>query len=157
MPVLCEQIIAFFEQKDKKTVNETTLSFLNKLKEKKKINEGTLEKDTMDLSDLRLAFNKDLLKRHRKDGNCFGMKQNDSSEFYIFLFEFLVKFGKDQDLFKNKANILNDSDKPPSQIERSISRRNYTFNSNQIREFEDYLFKESSGEQEELEEQLKKL
>lgn len=82
----------------------------------------------MDLSDLRTAFNQDLVKRHRKDGNSFGMKQNDSNEFYLFLLEFLVKFGKDQDLGHTKPSAT-DSDNPPSQIERAITRRQYNFNS----------------------------
>ncbi len=74
MPVLCDQIITFFQQKDPSTLNATSLTFLKKLKEKQAINTGNSEKDTMDLSELRLSFNKDLTKRHRRNGDCFGMK-----------------------------------------------------------------------------------
>ena len=54
----------------------------------------------MDLSSLRVAFNKDLEKRHRDHDETFGMKLNDSSEFVVLLFEFLIKFGKNHDLKK---------------------------------------------------------
>lgn len=92
----------------------------------------------MDLSDLRVAFNNDLTRRHREKGNCFGMKQNDSSEFYLFLLEFLVKHGKNEDLMSKCKNITN-SDNPPSQIERHITKRNYSFSSSKITEFKEYF------------------
>jgi len=74
MPILCDQIIQYFNNLDKTTLNPTSLSFLKHLQEKKKINEGDSSKSIMDLSDLRLAFNNDLTRRHREKGNCFGMK-----------------------------------------------------------------------------------
>jgi len=40
MPLLCDEIIEFFESKNPKELNSTSLSFLKKLKEKKEINEG---------------------------------------------------------------------------------------------------------------------
>jgi len=50
------------------------LSLVKKLKEKKQINEGESEKKVMDLSELRLSFNKDLERRHRDSNETFGMK-----------------------------------------------------------------------------------
>ena len=94
LPLFCDQVIQFFEQKDPTELNSTTLSFIKKLKEKKDINEGTNQKQHLDLSELRISFNKDLEKRHRDSDKTFGFDQNDSSEFYMLLFEFLIKFGK---------------------------------------------------------------
>lgn len=86
-------------------MNDTSKVFLEKLKEKKAINEGDSSKSMMDLSELRVGFNRDLEKRHREADNTFGMGQNDSSEFMFLLFEFLVKWGKNEDL-KSKETLL---------------------------------------------------
>ena len=88
----------------------------------------------MDLSSLRAAFNKDLEKRHRDHGDIFGMKQNDSSEFLVLLFEFLIKFGKNEDL-KKKSKVLGlekeYKENPPSMVEKLINRRSFNFGSNE--------------------------
>jgi len=40
MPLFCDAVINFFEEKDPKELNKTSRSFLQKLKEKKEINQG---------------------------------------------------------------------------------------------------------------------
>lgn len=47
---------------------------IKKLKEKKQINDGANDKKVMDLSELRISFNKDLERRHRDSNDTFGFK-----------------------------------------------------------------------------------
>jgi|LakMenE01Jun11ns_1017448.scaffolds.fasta_scaffold7776147_1 hypothetical protein len=51
------------------------------------------------------------------------MKQNDSSEFLVLLFEFLIKFGKNEDL-KKKSRVLGlekeYKENPPSMVEKYV-------------------------------------
>ena len=88
----------------------------------------------MDLSALRVAFNRDLEKRHRDGKDTFGMKQNDSSEFMFLLFEFLIKWGKNQDL-KRKDKVLelekNYRENPAHLLDKHLRRRNYNFGANE--------------------------
>lgn len=55
-------------------MNATSRIFVEKLREKAKINSGESDKKVMDLSALRVAFNQDLEMRHRDKDNTFGMK-----------------------------------------------------------------------------------
>ena len=74
LPSFCDEVLQFFERIDPKELNDTSISMIKKLKEKKQINEGESDKKVMDLSELRLSFNKDLEKRHRDSEDTFGMK-----------------------------------------------------------------------------------
>lgn len=148
MPNFCDQVIKYFDAKNSSSLNETAKSFLKKLKEKKAIDEGK-NQSLIDLSELRVAFNHDLEKRHRDSDNTFGNRQNDSSEFYIFLFEFLIKWGKDQDL-KKKNQLLGITqkltDNPPSLVEKKICKRNFSFGKNEDL-YKEYFIKESTIEE----------
>ena len=62
------------------------------------------------------------------------MKQNDSSEFLLLLFEFLVKFGKNQDL-KRRSRVLSlaslHKENPASMVEKHVCKKNFSFGSNE--------------------------
>lgn len=159
LPKFCDEMLEFFDSlspEEKSEFNDTTKSFVKILKEKKEINEGK-EQKTMDLSHLRKSFNIDLEKRHRDHDKTFGMDQNDSSEFYLFLFEFLLKYKKDQDkkaldrllgVFKSSKK----SDTIPEQIERCIKKGNFTV----TQEMLDYFINESNSKFKEEPENIKK-
>ena len=69
----------------------------------------------------------------------------------MLLFEFLIKFGKNQDLKKKHSllGVSGDSDNPPSIVERYISKRKYDFGKD-VKLYEDYFIKESENEHQEL-------
>jgi len=117
------------------------------LRQKKAINEGADQK-SLDMGALRKAFNHDLELRHRDHDRTFGREQQDSGEFYILLFEFIIKYKKDQDL-KRKNYLLGvdgSKENPAYLAERNLNKRNFAFDQATAERIRSYFIRESEVE-----------